>query len=96
MANNPFSWLSADNGSDFDESSMTADGWRRRGHEQAMAMHNGLDWKDSSADSDGDTTGGCLDGDYTDLQKANMWDKVDDEYFEAEIDQLARKITGHE
>jgi hypothetical protein len=79
--------VTGNNGSDFDEDSMTESDWYRRGHEQAAAMINGLTPEYANADADGDPTGGCLDGDYTELQRANAWDKIDDEYFEAEIDQ---------
>lgn len=88
--------LRASNGSDFDESSMTEVGWLRRGTEQALSMLNGLPWQLSSSDSDGDPTGGCLDGDYTEVQHASARDKIDDEYFEAEIDQDAWRAIGRE
>jgi hypothetical protein len=93
---NPFAWLSASNGSDLNEKAMTDDGWRRRGHEQAMAMSNGLPWQESSADGDGDPTGGDLDGDYNDLTHANECDKIDDEHYEARFEQLAWRAVGRE
>jgi hypothetical protein len=59
-------------------------------------MLNGLPWQLANADDDGDPTGGCLDGDYTDVQHASAQDKIDDEYFEAEIDRDAWRAIGRE
>jgi hypothetical protein len=75
------------------ETTMTAQDWLARGHQQAMAMLNGLDWSNSSADRHGDETGGQLNGDYSDATHDALNQRlVDDEYYEAEVDRDLRTL----
>ena len=70
------------------EEEMTDQDWMKRGHEQAMSMLNGLDPHISSPDEDGDTTGGCYNGDYPDSYHDKLNRSLDhDEYYEAEVEQ---------
>ena len=77
----------------YDDSLMSEADWIARGHQQAMAMSNGLDWTNSSADADGDETGGCLNGDYSDDYHDALNRRLDeDEYYEARADADIRKL----
>lgn len=70
------------------EPEMTEEDWALRGHEQAMAMREGGSWRDSSPDEDGEATGGCYNGDYTEEQHAAANERLEqDEYFEAQTQQ---------
>jgi hypothetical protein len=76
-----------------DEAGMTEADWLARGHQQAMAMINGNDWENSSADRYGDETGGELNGDYSDATHDALNQRLDDdEYYEAQVDQDLRKL----
>jgi hypothetical protein len=76
-----------------DETGMTESDWLARGHQQAMAMINGNDWENSSVDKYGDETGGQLNGDYSDATHDALNQRlVDDEYYEAQVDQDLRKL----
>lgn len=82
------SWRGQDN-----EELMSKDDWIQRGHDQAMAMLNGLPPEISSPDEDGDATGGCYNGDYTEEQHAEANKRLEtDEYFEAQTEEDIREI----
>jgi hypothetical protein len=69
------------------EDDMTDDDWKKRGHDQAMAMREGGNSFDSSPDYDGDPTGGDYNGDYPDSWHDEQNEKLKtDEYFEAEVE----------
>jgi hypothetical protein len=86
--------ISADNGSGKTEEQMTDADWRLRGTQQATSMLNGLSWQEANAGRNGQPTAGDFDGDWSDLDHANWSDKIDDEYVEAEFDQLVRGVFG--
>jgi hypothetical protein len=82
----------ADNGSGLTEDQMTEADWLLRGTQQAASMLNGLSWQEANAGRNGAPTAGDFDGDWSDLDHANSTDRIDDEYYEAEFDQLVRGV----
>ena len=59
------------------EEQMTDDDWKKRGFEQAQSMLNCLPSEMSSPDEDGDETGGCYNGDYTEEVHARENERLD-------------------
>ena len=89
-----FNWLFGDGYKGMDgESKMTADNWKKRAMDQAMAMREGCDAFDSTPDKDGDAKGGEYNGDYRDSYHDELNKKLDeDEYYEAEAEQQTRTL----
>lgn len=86
--------INADNGSGLKESQMSQADWILRGTQQANSMLNGLGWQEANPTPSGVLTAGDFDGDWSELEHANYVDKIDDEYFEAEMDQLVRGVVN--
>ena len=76
---------------------MSADDWRKRGHEQAAAMINGLTADYANPDEQGNPTSGCYNGDYPDSyhDKCNQ-QLEEDEYYEAQIESDLNEIIGRQ
>lgn len=80
------------------EDDMTEQDWRARGHDQAMHMREGGDWKDANIDSEGTPTAGCYNGDYSDEYHNECNRRLEtDEHFEAKVDAQVRELYhGHQ
>jgi hypothetical protein len=84
--------IGADNGSGLKEDQMNQNDWLLRGTQQATSMLNGLSWQEANAGRNGAPTAGDFEGDWSELEHANYSDKIDDEYYEAEMDQLVKGV----
>lgn len=75
------------------ESQMTEADWLLRGHQQAMAMLNGLDALDTNPDEDGTPTGGMYNDDYPDSWHDTLNRRLEeDEYYEAEVERDLKSL----